>query len=188
MAKGAALSYTSSERKAVSRRPRIDAGSIGMLIAFLAIAYAVAAFGALTTIGAVNGWYSRSPHVLWTPPNFAFGPVWSVLYTLIGVSGWLVWQHRTHRNAAVALPLFVVQLVLNSLWTPVFFGGYGLIGSSALWIALVVIIALDLAVAATIAAFWPVSRLAAILLLPYLVWILYASTLNWGDAALNALG
>jgi tryptophan-rich sensory protein len=159
-----------------------------MLIAFLAIAYAVAAFGALTTIGAVNGWYSRSPHVLWTPPNFAFGPVWSVLYTLIGVSGWLVWQHRTHRNAAVALPLFVVQLVLNSLWTPVFFGGYGLIGSSALWIALVVIIALDLAVAATIAAFWPVSRLAAILLLPYLVWILYASTLNWGDAALNALG
>jgi benzodiazapine receptor len=188
VAKGAPLSYTSSERKAVSRRPRIDAGSIGMLIAFLAIAYAVAAFGALTTIGAVNGWYSRSPHVLWTPPNFAFGPVWSVLYTLIGVSGWLVWQHRTHRNAAVALPLFVVQLVLNSLWTPVFFGGYGLIGSSALWIALVVIIALDLAVAATIAAFWPVSRLAAILLLPYLVWILYASTLNWGDAALNALG
>ena len=172
----------------MTRRPRVDAASIGVLIAFLAIAYAVAAFGALTTIGAVNGWYSRSLHVVWTPPNAAFGPVWTVLYTLIAVAGWLVWRHRTQRDAAVALPLFVVQLVLNSLWTPIFFGGYGLIGPAALWIALVVIIALDLAVAATIAAFWPVSRLAAVLLTPYLVWILYASTLNWGDAALNALG
>ena len=78
--------------------------------------------------------------------------------------------------------------MLNSLWTPIFFAGYGLIGPAALWIALIVIIALDLAVTATIAAFWPVSRLAAVLLVPYLVWILYASTLNWGDAALNALG
>jgi translocator protein len=172
----------------VTRRPRVDAASIRALIAFLAIAYAVAAFGALTTIGAVNGWYARSLHVVWTPPNAAFGPVWTVLYTLIAVAGWLVWQRRTHRNAAVALPLFVAQLVLNSLWTPIFFGGYALIGPAALWIALVVIIALDLAVAATVAAFWPVSRLAAVLLLPYLVWILYASTLNWGDAALNALG
>lgn len=158
-----------------------------MLIAFLAIAYAVAGFGVVTTIGAVNGWYARSPHVVWTPPNAAFGPVWTVLYTLIAVAGWLVWRNRTHRNAGVALPLFVVQLVLNSLWTPLFFGGYELIGPLALWLALVLIIALDLAVAATIAAFWPVSRLAAVLLLPYLLWILYASTLNWGDAALNAL-
>jgi benzodiazapine receptor len=159
-----------------------------MLVVFLAIAYAVAAFGALTTIGAVNGWYARSPHVVWTPPNAAFGPVWAALYTLIAISGWIVWRHRSDRRASVALPLFVVQLVLNSLWTPVFFGGYGLIGGPALWLALIVILALDLAVAATIAAFWPVSRVAALLLLPYLVWILYASTLNWGDAALNALG
>lgn len=159
-----------------------------MLIAFLAIAYGVAAFGALTTIGAVNGWYAKAPHVVWTPPNAAFGPVWTVLYTMIAVSGWLVWRRRTSRAAAVALPLFVIQLVLNSLWTPIFFGGFGLIGPAALWIALIVILALDLVVAATIAAFWPVSRLAALLLAPYLVWILYASTLNWGDAALVALG
>jgi tryptophan-rich sensory protein len=158
-----------------------------VLIAFLAIAYAVAAFGAVTTIGSVNGWYSHSPHVVWTPPNAAFGPVWSVLYTLIAVAGWLVWRHHGHRQAAIALPLFVAQLVLNSLWTPIFFGGYGLIGPAALWIALAVILGLDLVVAATIAAFWPVSRVAAILLVPYLLWILYASTLNWGDAALVAL-
>jgi benzodiazapine receptor len=159
-----------------------------MLVVFLAIAYAVAAFGALTTIGAVNDWYARSPHVVWTPPNAAFGPVWTALYTLIAISGWIVWLHRSERRASFALPLFVVQLVLNSLWTPVFFGGYGIIGDVALWLALVVILALDLAVTATIAAFWPVSRVAALLLVPYLVWILYASTLNWGDAALNALG
>ena len=158
-----------------------------MLIAFLAIAYAVAAFGALTTIAAVDGWYAHSPHVMWTPPNAAFGPVWAVLYTLIAVSGWLVWRHHGERAAAIALPLFVLQLVLNSLWTPIFFGGYALVGPSALWIALFVILALDLVVAATIAAFWPVSRVAAILLVPYLLWILYASTLNWGDAALVAL-
>jgi tryptophan-rich sensory protein len=175
-----------SDRKRA--RPRVDPASLGMLVAFLAIAYAVAAFGALTTIGAVNGWYSRSPHVLWTPPNAAFGPVWTVLYTLIAISGWLVWRQRSRREASVALPLFVIQLVLNSLWTPIFFGGHELIGTAALWIALVVILALDLAVAATIAAFWPVSRPAALLLVPYLLWILYASTLNWGDAALNALG
>jgi tryptophan-rich sensory protein len=158
-----------------------------VLAAFLAIAYAVAAFGALTTIGAVDGWYARAPHVVWTPPNAAFGPVWAVLYTLIAVAGWLVWRAQGPRRA-VALPLFVVQLVLNSLWTPIFFSGFQLIGAGALWLALVVILALDLVVAATIAAFWPVSRLAAILLLPYLLWILYASTLNWGDAVLNALG
>jgi tryptophan-rich sensory protein len=177
-----------TQRKATPRRPRIDAADVGMLIAFLAIAYAVAALGVVTTIGAVDGWYARAPHVVWTPPNSAFGPVWTGLYTMIAVAGWLVWLRRRERRAAVALPLFVVQLVLNSLWTPIFFGAYGLIGPTALWIALVVILALDLTVAATIAAFWPVSRLAALLLVPYLAWILYASTLNWGDAVLNALG
>jgi tryptophan-rich sensory protein len=124
---------------------------------------------------------------MWTPPNAAFGPVWAVLYTLIAVAGWLVWRRNENRVARIALPLFVAQLVLNSLWTPLFFGGYALVGPAALWIALLVILTLDLLVAATIAAFWPVSRVAALLLVPYLLWILYASTLNWGDAALVAL-
>ena len=182
------MSTTTARRPAPPRPARIDARSIGMLVAFLAIDYAVAAFGAITTIGAVNGWYSHAPHVLWTPPNAAFGPVWTVLYTLIAVAGWLVWRRRARRGAPGALGLFVVQLVLNSLWTPIFFGAHALIGSVALWIALAVILALDLVVAATMAAFWPLSRVASLLLLPYFVWILYASTLNWGDAALVALG
>ena len=126
---------------------------------------------------------------MWTPPNAAFGPVWAVLYTLIAVSGWLVWRRHEHRAARLALPLFVVAAraeqpldadLLRRLRADRAGG------------------ALDRAprdhrastssVAATIAAFWPVSRLAAVLLVPYLLWILYASTLNWGDAALVTLG
>jgi benzodiazapine receptor len=159
-----------------------------MLLAFLAIAFAVAAFGTLTSVSAVDGWYARAEHVTWTPPNWAFGVVWTVLYTLIAVSGWLVWLQR--RSAPVRMPLafYVAQLVLNALWTPVFFGGFPLIGTPALWIALAIILLLDLAVTATIVLFWPISRTAALLLLPYLLWILYASTLNWGDAILASLG
>jgi benzodiazapine receptor len=110
--------------------------------------------------------------------------VWTVLYVLIAVSGWLL----RLRRARGALALFVAQLVVNSVWTPVFFGAYPLIGTSALWVALAIIVLLDLLVVATIAAAWPVSRWSAVLLLPYLAWILYASTLNWGDAVIISLG
>ena len=136
----------------------------------------------------MDGWYARVPHVAWTPPNWAFGVVWTVLYTLIAVAGWLVWLRRGSAGGRVGLALYAVQLVLNGLWTPVFFAGYEQVGLPALWVALAIILLLDLAVAATIATFWPVSRVAAVLLVPYLLWILYASSLNWGDAVLVSLG
>jgi tryptophan-rich sensory protein len=151
---------------------------------FLLIAIAVAAFGSVVAVTQVDGWYASAPHVTWTPPDWAFGAVWSVLYVLIAVSGWLLWRRR----ARGALVLFVVQLVVNSVWTPVFFGGYPLIGIAALWVGVAIIVVLDLLVVATIAAAWPVSRWAAVLLMPYLGWILYASTLNWGDAVVISLG
>jgi translocator protein len=155
-----------------------------VLVAFLAIAAAVAAFGSLVSVSQVDGWYGEVEHVTWTPPNWAFGVVWSVLYTLIAVSGWLLWLRR----ARAALVLFVAQLVVNSVWTPTFFGGYPLIGEAALWIGVAIIVLLDLLVTATILTAWPVSRAAALLLVPYLAWILYASTLAWGDAVLVSLG
>lgn len=182
------MSYSTTavraERPVRLRRVRSRLAEYGVLVLFLAIAYAVAAFGSITTVGAVDGWYATAPVVPWTPPNWVFGPVWTVLYATIAVAGWLVWRRGDRTDVRPALVLFVVQLVLNSLWTPVFFGLFGVIGVAALWIAFVIILALDLAVAATIAAFWPVSRAAALLLVPYLVWILYATTLNWGDAVL----
>jgi tryptophan-rich sensory protein len=159
-----------------------------VLLAFLAIAFAVAAFGTVTTIGSVGGWYAQAQHVAWTPPTWAFGPVWTLLYAMIAVSGWLVWLRHLQFPVRAPLTLYVAQLVLNALWTPMFFGGFTLFGGVALWIACGIIIVLDLLVAVTITAFWPVSRTASLLLVPYLLWILYASTLNWGDAAMNALG
>ncbi|WP_281276094.1 TspO/MBR family protein [Amnibacterium kyonggiense] len=147
------------------------------------MAVAVAAFGSLVSVAGVDGWYADARHVTWTPPNWAFGVVWSVLYLLMAVSGWLLWLRR----ARGALGLYVTQLVVNALWTPVFFGGYPLIGTTALWIGVAIIVLLDLLVTATIATAWRVSRPAALLLVPYLAWILYASTLNWGDAVLSSL-
>ena len=158
-----------------------------MLLAFLAVAFAVAGLGAATTITQVHGWYAHAPHVTWTPPGWAFGVVWTVLYSIIAVAGWLVWLHRGLRDLRVPFFLYVAQFVLNAIWTPVFFDGFTLIGPPALWLGIGIILLLDLLLLATIAAFWPVSRVAALLLLPYLVWVLYASTLNWGDAVLMSL-
>lgn len=180
------LSYTTSIRRPGQQRPKrgVSVPEIGVLGLFLLIAIAVAAFGSVVAVSGVDGWYSASRHVFWTPPNWAFGAVWSVLYLLIAVSGWLLWMRR----ARGALILYVIQLAVNSLWTPVFFGAYPFIGEASLWIAVGIILVLDLLVVATIATAWPRSRWAAVLLVPYLLWILYASTLNWGDAVLHSLG
>lgn len=170
----------------VERRRPLDLGSILVLVLFLIISAAVAAFGALTTISTVDGWYAGAEKVAWSPPNWLFGPVWTTLYAAMGVAAWLVWRRRHFFYVGPALTLYVGQLFLNSVWTPVFFGGYEIIGSTALWIGFVVIAVLDICVAATIVAFWHVSRVAGILLIPYLVWILYATTLNLGLAILNS--
>jgi len=148
------------------------------LVAFLAISFGVAALGALSTIQNVNGWYEHADRAFWTPPNAVFGPVWTVLYTLMSVAAWLVWRERSTTDVRPALMVYVAQLVLNALWTPAFFGLYPLAGISALWIALVIIVAIDAAVLATMLQFWKVRRLAAVLLIPYWAWVLYATTLN----------
>lgn len=160
--------------------------SASALIAFLAISFAVAALGSLATIQNVDGWYADADKAFWNPPNFVFGPVWTVLYALMSVAAWLVWRER-ERNAGTrrALTVYVAQLVLNAIWTPVFFGLYPVIGVSALWIALVIILALDVMVLVTMLRFWPVRRLAAVLLIPYWAWVLYATTLNAALAVLN---
>ena len=144
-----------------------------VLVGLVAACFAVAAFGGLATAGNVDGWYASADKPGFTPPNWLFGPVWSVLYLLIGVAGWLAWR----RGA----PLLVwwVQLALNLAWTPVFFG------AELLWPGLAVIVALDVAVVATIVVFARRSRAAAVLLAPYLGWILFATALNLRLAQLN---
>jgi benzodiazapine receptor len=166
-------------------RRRLDRRSIVALVLFLVLSFAVAAFGSLTTISAVDGWYAEAQKVPWSPPNWLFGPVWTVLYAAMAVAAWLVWLRRFFDYVTPALTLYVAQLFLNSVWTPIFFGGYTVVGGTALWIALAVIVLLDICVLGTILVFWPTSRAAALLMVPYLAWILYATTLNWGLAALN---
>jgi tryptophan-rich sensory protein len=155
------------------------------LVAFLAISFGVAGLGSIATAGNVDGWYADAEKAFWNPPNWLFGPAWTLLYTLMSVAAWLVYR-RSSENRRPALIAYVAQLVLNAIWTPVFFGLYPVIGAPALWIALAIILALDVAVLITMLRFWKVSKLAAWLLVPYWAWVLFATTLNWALAALNS--
>jgi translocator protein len=155
------------------------------LILFVGIPQTVGFVGSLLTQDETDGWYEQADRAPWTPPDAVFGPVWTVLYISMGVAAWLVWRKRHTFNVKPALSLFVGQLVLNSIWSPLFFAGYPLVGTSALWAAMVLIIVLIVAIAATVWRFLPISRLAGILLLPYLTWTVYASTLNLYIALMN---
>ena len=157
-----------------------------VLVAFLAISFGVAALGSLATIQNVDGWYATAEKAAWNPPNAIFGPVWTLLYTLMSVAAWLVWRERKRVDVRPALTLYVVQLVLNALWTPVFFGLFPAIGGPALWIALAIILALDVLVLLTMLRFWPVRKAAAWMLVPYWAWVLFATTLNAALAVLNS--
>jgi benzodiazapine receptor len=156
---------------------------VAVLGAFLASSALVAGLGAVATVNNVNGWYVSADKAPWTPPNWLFGPVWTVLYAAMAVAAWLVWR----RGAGITsrpLKLYWTQLALNLAWTPLFFALYPVLGPVALWLALAVIVALAVALAFTVMNFGPVSTAAGVLLLPYLSWVVFAGTLNaW--AAVN---
>ncbi|BCW65868.1 putative TspO/MBR-related protein precursor [Arthrobacter sp. NicSoilB4] len=156
---------------------------LGLLV-FLAASALVAGLGGLATASNVNGWYATADKAPWSPPNWVFGPVWTLLYTAMAVAAWLVWRRRAE-GTRHALTAYAVQLVLNLLWTPVFFGLYPVLGTSALWIAFGIIVALAAAVAVTVLYFGPISRTAGLLLLPYLSWIVFAASLNLWAALYN---
>jgi tryptophan-rich sensory protein len=150
-----------------------------VLAGLLAASFAVAFVGGLSSASGVDGWYREAEKPPWTPPNWLFGPVWTFLYTAMAVAAWLVWRRCGWRGARTALLLYAGQLVLNAIWTPLFFG------AEQLWLGLAVIVALDFVLAATVIAFFRLHRLAGALMVPYLLWALYATSLNAGVAALN---
>lgn len=154
------------------------------LAGFLAASFLVAALGGFSTVSNVDGWYATADKAPWSPPNWLFGPVWTVLYAAMAVAAWLVWRKRTSRTGP-ALAAYAVQLSLNLAWTPVFFGLYPVLGTAALWLALAVILALVAAVTVTVLYFGPISRTAGLLLLPYVAWLVFACTLNWWAAVYN---
>ncbi|BCW18186.1 TspO/MBR family protein [Pseudarthrobacter enclensis] len=158
-------------------RPYRTGVQVAALAGFLAASFLVAALGGTASANNVDGWYTTADKAPWTPPNFVFGPVWTVLYTAMAVAAWLVWRRRTDRTRP-AMVAYAVQLVLNLAWTPMFFGLYPALGTAALWLSLVIIVALIAAVVVTVLYFGPVSRTAGLLLLPYVAWLVYATTLN----------
>lgn len=121
-------------------------------------------------------WYENLVRPAGTPPDAAFPIAWTLLYIAMAIAAWRVWRAR---GLGAELGLFVLQLVLNALWMPAAFGAH------ALGWALLVIVALWVALAATLATFWRADRLAGLLLLPYLVWVSYAVYLNAGLLWLN---
>ncbi|WP_232083466.1 TspO/MBR family protein [Arthrobacter sp. SO5] len=171
----------SQERAAGHRTP--GAQVLGLLV-FLAASALVAGLGGLASASNVDGWYTTADKAPWSPPNWVFGPAWTILYSAMAVAAWLVWRRGTARTRP-ALTAYAVQLVLNLLWTPAFFGLYPALGTPALWIAFVIIVALAVAVAVTALYFWPISRAAGLLMLPYLAWVVFASSLNLWAALHN---
>ncbi|MDR7160718.1 TspO/MBR family protein [Arthrobacter sp. BE255] len=147
------------------------------LAVFLGASALVAWLGAFATVNNVNGWYVSADKAPWTPPNWVFGPVWTALYAAMALAAWLVWRCRVPESRP-ALVAYGIQLGLNLLWTPVFFGLYPALGTVALWLAFAIILALIVAVTVTVLRFGPISLAAGLLLLPYVTWIVFASSLN----------
>ncbi len=145
-----------------------------LLMIWLLLCYGAAAVGGLLSANGVSSWYPSLIKPSFNPPNWVFGPVWTLLYGMMAVAAWLVTRHAAQGGEGTrrAIALFLVQLVLNALWSGLFFGA-----RQPGW-AFVEIIALWLAIAATIAAFLPIDRWAAGLMAPYLAWVTFASVLN----------
>lgn len=138
----------------------------------------VGATGGAITAGSVQSWYAALHHPPGTPPDWVFAPVWSVLYGMMGVAGWLVWRRR---GPARELRLWGWQLAANAAWTPAFFGLHSPALAMAVMVVLLALIVL------TILAFRRCNAAAAWLMTPYLAWCLYAAYLNAGCWWLNAV-
>jgi translocator protein len=146
------------------------------LIGWIGISFVPALVGAQATDPA---WYEALEQPVWAPPSWLFGPVWTVLYLLMGIAAWLVWRRGGFREATVALGLFLVQLAFNAAWSWIFFG------LRRPELAFAEIVVLWVLILATTVAFWRHHRLAAALLVPYLLWVAYAAVLNFALWRLN---
>ena len=150
--------------------------SIAGLIVSILICFSAAAIGSQYMPGE---WYAGLAKPPWNPPNWIFAPVWTVLYIMMGVSLWLIWKDHGIAKPKAAIIVFLVQLILNALWTYFFFGlknpGAAFIEIVILWIFIVL----------TIVLFFRHNILAGLLLIPYILWVTFASILNFTIWRLN---
>jgi len=145
---------------------------LGLVVA-VAICEIAGGVGAILVAPNITGWYSTLVKPALNPPSFLFGPVWTTLYLLMGIAVFIVWKKGFERkDVKGAIKIFIAQLFLNAIWSPIFFGsqniGLGLFDITALWISIV----------AVIVVFYKISKAAAWLLVPYLLWVSFALYLN----------
>ena len=149
------------------------------LILWMTVCLAVGAVSGRWTATEIPGWYRTLTHPAIAPPNWVFAPVWTMLYVLMAVAAWRVAETAALPVRNLATGLFVAQLALNFCWSLIFFR------SHAIGWALVEVLALWAAIAASMALFWQVDRVAAWLMAPYLAWVSFASVLNFAFWRLN---
>jgi benzodiazapine receptor len=151
--------------------------AVGFIL-WLAAAFSAAGVGAIASLDAAT-FYGQLSKPNWAPPANLFGPVWSALYFLMGVAAWLVWREKRAKGLAVALTLFIVQLIANALWSWLFFA----------WrkgaFAFIEVLILSALIVATAIAFWRIRKLAGVLLIPYIAWVSFASALTFSIWRLN---
>jgi len=145
---------------------------------WIVVSFIAAAIGSIASIRAA-AFYMQLAQPAWAPPAGVFGPVWTILYTLMAVAAWLVWRVDGLRAARVALGLFLTQLAVNALWSWLFFAWHrGALAFSDIVLLLLLIVA-------TLVAFWRIRPMAGVLLVPYLLWVGFASALNYSAWQLN---
>lgn len=142
------------------------------LVGWFFVSFAASAAGAVASVQA-KSFYDQLLQPSWAPPSYVFGPVWTVLYALMAIAAWLVWRRGEFRVNRSALLLFLLQLALNALWSWLFFawhrGGLAFADIVVLWVLII----------ATIVSFWRATPMAGLLLAPYLLWVSFASALNY---------
>lgn len=150
------------------------------LISSIVLCTLAGALGTIFTISSIPTWYSHLNKPFFSPPNWLFGPVWTLLYILMGISLYLVWlkgfKAKKNRDA---IAVFAVQLILNAVWSPVFFG------YKNIFLALIIILFMLFYIVKTIAAFAKVDKTASYFLYPYLAWVSFATILNFSVWWLN---
>jgi benzodiazapine receptor len=153
--------------------------NIWKLIISLVIVFAISAIGSLFTANSVNTWFLTLAKPSFNPPSWVFGPVWTILYIMIGISLFLIWKAKTKSPKKTAYWVFGVQIILNALWSIAFFGmqnpGLAFLVIALLWISIIINAIL----------FYKISKPAGYLLIPYWLWVSFASALNFAIWMLN---
>jgi benzodiazapine receptor len=157
-----------------------DRGDVWRLLISILICQLAGLIGSIPNVNAIPGWYSTLLRPSFAPPNWIFAPVWITLYTMMGLALFLIWKAGWGNSLArTAIILFAVQLILNACWTYIFFGWKELL------FAFIEIVILWVIILLTIRAFFRISPIAGLLLIPYLFWVTFAAILNYAFWRLN---